>query len=386
MKRFSIISGFLISLFLISNKGYSQIPTKVEGTIINQGSNVVEVFGRPNDNTINGRLFLGINIAVSIADKGVNNPTNAQITATSLIPNLTITPDPGNPFIVSGRAYYSYLLNDNGVTTTTTWAANTDNGIMSLTFPSDPNTLSMRLDDLSPDGGPNGQLYWYVSLIYAGGGDATDYSTMFYGTGAVNNSGIFASYVPLQFPVPVKFTTFAATKNDDAAILSWAVQNESLSHYEIERSFNGVDFTKVTSIQAKSTGNFISSTYSYTDNNLSSLKSSGVIYYRIKEVDQDGKVTYTEIKSVRLTGRGIIIGAYPNPAKSDISITADLTEDSKLSIVLSDATGKQVKQLITNGAKGINVSKLSMEGLASGSYMLKVSTGSEIKTLPIIKE
>src|ERR1700739_1310153 len=106
MKRFSIISGFLISLFLISNKGYSQIPTKVEGTIINQGSNVVEVFGRPNDNTINGRLFLGINIAVSIVDKGVNNPTNAQITATSLIPNLTITPDPGNPFIVGGRAYY----------------------------------------------------------------------------------------------------------------------------------------------------------------------------------------------------------------------------------------------------------------------------------------
>lgn len=37
----------------------------------------------------------------------------------------------------------------------------------------------MRLDDLSPDGGANQQMYWYVNVI--GNGDLTDYSTMFYG-------------------------------------------------------------------------------------------------------------------------------------------------------------------------------------------------------------
>ncbi len=192
--------------------------------------------------------------------------------------------------------------------------------------------------------------------------------------------------VPLtNVPVPVRFSGFTATKKDNSALLNWSVENESslTDRYEVERSANGIDFIKIASVAPK--GNGGSNNYDFTNFNLSSFKSSGVIYYRIKQFDKDGKYIYSEIRAVRLDGKGISIAVYPNPIKDVANVTLDLIEAAPVAIFITDAAGKEIQRIQLQGNKGTNIQKINMTSLASGTYLIKVSAGGEIKTLSVVK-
>lgn len=388
MKKFIISASVL---FMAVFTGYAQV--KIQGTITDPspGGNKVQVYGRNNSSTdLTAVLFGNINFAVSIPDQGAGNPTNAQITVTSKIPSLDPpAADPGNPFIIAGRAYYSYIMTSNVDVTTSTWPANTNNPIAEITFPANTYFSGMKLDDLSPGGGPNGQMFWYVQVN--GAGDITDYTTMFFGGVALpptNNASASPSFVPLQpfSVVPVKFLGFTAIKNNNSALLNWSVENEdaNTANYEVEKSLNGIDFSKIGTLPALNNGR-TSNVYSYTQTNLSSIRSSGVIYFRIKQIDRDGKFVYTEIRSVRLDSKGLAVGVYPNPIKLTANVSFDLAEASDVLIKVIDASGKQVAISQVQGFKGANVSKVNMAKLATGSYTLSVQAGTDVKTITVVK-
>ncbi len=186
-------------------------------------------------------------------------------------------------------------------------------------------------------------------------------------------------------PIPVKFTAFTAVKKDNNGLLNWQVENESAvtDHYEIERSFNGRDFTSIANTVAKS-NNSNTNAYEYTDNNLKALRAD-IIYYRIKQVDKDGKFVYTEIRSIRLDGKSFSASVFPNPVTSTGSVNVDVLEDVKINIILTDAAGKEMQKATIDGKKGLNVYKLNMSSLAAGTYQLKVIAGNESKIIPVVK-
>lgn len=187
-------------------------------------------------------------------------------------------------------------------------------------------------------------------------------------------------------PVPVLFLSFTATKSGDDALLSWNVSNESslTKYYIIERSTDKINFTPVETILAKNNG-IINNSYNLTDIKLSTLRSSGVIYYRIKQVDADGKTIYSEIKTVRLSGKNFGVRVSPNPAKTHTIATIDLEEASPIIINVTDIAGKRIKQIKMGGVKGENVKKVDLTGLATGSYMLKVFSGEQSQTVALVK-
>ncbi|MEP6675221.1 MAG: T9SS type A sorting domain-containing protein [Ferruginibacter sp.] len=184
--------------------------------------------------------------------------------------------------------------------------------------------------------------------------------------------------------VPVKFTGFTATKRNDDAVLNWTVENESsiTDRYEIERSLNAVDFTKIATVAPKYSGS--SNVYDATDLRLSSVRTNGAIYYRIKQIDKDGKFIYSEIKSVRMD-KGLVISTYPNPVKDVTTVTLDLLEAADVSIAVNDAAGKELQKITIKGQKGINTKKVDLGAYAAGTYLLKVSIGSDVKTLSVVK-
>ncbi|MBL0145852.1 MAG: T9SS type A sorting domain-containing protein [Chitinophagaceae bacterium] len=356
------------------------------------GGTTVRVYGKP-DVAFNNILFRNINIAISIPDQGVgNNPTNAQITVTSQIPNLSLSPEPGNPFIANGRAFYSFVFTDNGLTTTTTWAANSSNPAVDFVFPTNSYFPGMRLVDVSPSGGPNSQMYWYVEVI--GPGDVTDYANMYYGSVSlppVNTGGIDTSWVALQ-PIsilPIKSVTFNVTKNYNDAVLTWKVENEdnSADKYEVERSINGVDFFKIATVAPKSNG-LAYNNYTSTDVNIASLVSNGLVYYRIKQVYKNGKFDYTETKYIKLSNnKGFNVSVFPNPVKDVATLNVDLNTASDVFVLVTDAAGKAIQKFTVNGVAGGNSKKLNMASLAAGTYMIKVTTASnEQKTIVVVKE
>lgn len=390
MKKYIYSSVILLSL-LSTVSVNSQ--TRVQGTLVDMGvGNAVRVYGRPNQ-ALNNVLFGNINVTISVPSQGASNPTNAQIIVNTLIPNLSVTAEPSNPTIQGGRAFYSFIFNDNAVTTTTTWPANSSSPIAEFVFPNNSFFPGMRMYDLSPSGGPNGQMYWYVQVN--GSGDITDYTNMFYGVPVLlplNTGGADSSWVPLQPAtiIPVKFVSFTAVKNNNDALLTWKVDNEDAGtdKYEIERSVNAVDFVKTATVPAKNNG-LSSNTYSSTDLNLSSLvlNANGVIYYRIKQIDKDGRFVYTEIRNIKLSGiKGFNASIFPNPVKDVATLNVDMNAAEDVMVIVSDAAGKELQKLVIHAAAGGNTRRIAMGNYAAGTYLIKVATGVEQKTLSVVKQ
>lgn len=373
----------------------SVISQTVKGTIADKGSNKIGIYGQSTVD-LNNVLFRNINVTFSIADQGAGNPTNAQIVLAPGIPNLDLVPVStfgGNPYVFGGRAYYSYIMSDNGLTTTSTWPANRkDNLIADFTFPTNTYFPSLRLDDVSADGGPNGQMYWYVEII--GAGDITNYGTMFFGTPALpptNNGGATPSFVPLQpiSVIPVKFMSFTATKVNNDALLKWEVANEDANteKYELERSLNGTDFETFATV-LKSASTATSKSYISNDVDVAGRVSAnnGIVYYRVKQLDKDGRFLYTEIRNIKFGAiKGFGVNVFPNPVKEIATVNIDVMNAGEITIMITDASGKEMQRLNMNAAAGGNTKKINMAAYAAGTYLFKVSAGTENKVITVVK-
>jgi hypothetical protein len=397
MKKFIIP---ILSLTLgLSFTGFSQV--KIQGTITDPapGGNKVAVYGKNNSATdLSNVLFGNITLTFSIVDQtltGGTNPTEAQIVKASKIPSLDILPvDGNNPYIQNGRAYYSYNMTNISSATLpndgSTWlAGSVSNQIAEFTFPTNTFFPDMRLEDLSPDGGPNAFMFWYVQVN--GAGAITDDTEKFFGTVIIpptNGGSAAPSFVPLQpfSVVPVKFLGFTAIRSNNNAILNWQVENEDINtaKYEVEISTGGVSFERIASINPLNNGRS-SNVYSFTKENISALRNAGVIYFRIKQIDRDGKFVYTQIRSIRLDGKSFSAAAFPNPLKDLTKLTIDLAQDETISIQVTDVLGKQLSNVQLQGVKGPNFRDINLGKYSNGTYMIKVQAGTEVKTLSVVK-
>ncbi len=258
--------------------------------------------------------------------------------------------------------------------------------MVELVFQNGPPSVTTALLVSLTDGGASLNTFFNV---YSSGVDVTNTSAMFYGGTPVNSPLGYSgtSYTNLtNVLLPVKFLGFSAVKKGENALLSWQIENESAitDRYEIERSLNGLDYIKFATVLPKNNGRS-GNTYDLTDLNISSLRSSGVFYYRIKQVDKDGKFIYSEIKNLRLNSKGLAIGVYPNPVRSFANITIDIEQDTDATLSITDGSGKQVQLLQMQLFKGPNIKNIKMDNLAAGSYLLKVQTPTEIKTMAVVK-
>jgi hypothetical protein len=403
MKKIKILSLLILCL---SFKGYTQV-ISVKTSIVNEGGDVVEVFGDPSAN-LTAVTFNEIDLVIGLANAGVANPVASSIVATSLVSNLSnpiIDASFGDSSVQGGRVYYLFKLFDaGGAEPTSTWTTATSNPIASFQFPVDPTTLTMRLEDLTTGGsaytggGTNGNLFQYIDLnsgVISNGagtaGDITAFNPMFYGTGASNNNPTAASFVPLQVadPLPVKFITFTATLQNDDALLSWTVSNEGTGakDYEVQKSIdNGASYTTIDTV-AITNPNASSNTYSYTDANLSSVKStSNVIYYRIKQDDTNGQSTYSSTQIIQLPSKvDPTVTVYPNPVQDVATVKFYLAEDAPVTINLTGINGQVLQTTQLQGAIGENIPTVNMSSLVNGNYVLSVNIDGVAHTFPLVK-
>ncbi len=203
------------------------------------------------------------------------------------------------------------------------------------------------------------------------------------GAGGTTN---FYQTIVTGAPVPVRFSSFSAVKKDNDALLNFTVQNETAvtDRYEVERSVDGYKFDKIRSLAKANNGNS-NNTYDVVDPNLSSIKNAGIIYYRIKQLDIDGALAYTDIKYVRMSDKGGLISAYPNPAKEFTILKLDAVEAGDINIMLINAEGRQFQTTLLKAQKGINIKRIEMSNLPAGSYLIKAIIAGETKTISVIK-
>jgi hypothetical protein len=136
---------------------------------------------------------------------------------------------------------------------------------------------------------------------------------------------IFAQSVFSSGVLPVKFKDFIAVYNNGKTKLTWTTATETNNDYfEIQRSEDAIDFISIG--REKGANNSLAvKSYNATDPN--AFAAGGFLYYRIKQVDKDGQVDFSEIRSVKVPSLSIAFKAYPNPVKDKLNI--HLSEDIK---------------------------------------------------------
>ncbi len=162
--------------------------------------------------------------------------------------------------------------------------------------------------------------------------------------------------------LPIQLKYFTAELINDNSFLRWQTENEiNSSYFNIQRSTDGINFTTIGKVNAS--GNSSSSkTYNYTDN-ISNLN-YGIIYYRIEEVDTDGRTTLSQIRTVKKSSQNLFT-IYPNPATQVISINGKNIQR----IEMYDADGKLV---FTKESVITNFITIRVNNLSTGIYTVVV--------------
>jgi len=186
--------------------------------------------------------------------------------------------------------------------------------------------------------------------------------------------------------LPVKLVSFSAMLNTDKVDLKWTTSSEkNVSHFSIEKSNDGINFSEAGIVFAN--GNTSETmNYSFTDGNINTSQ-AGVIYYRLRSIDIDGKSELSPIKTIRIgkkNEQSISILTYPNPVSSELRITIPASwQGKKVSYELLNSNGQTLIKNIT--AAGSQTETLNVNSLAPGFYIVKVVSNGETAQQKIIK-
>jgi hypothetical protein len=173
------------------------------------------------------------------------------------------------------------------------------------------------------------------------------------------------------------------TINHDITKLDWSTaDNQNISYFEVERSFDGRSFEFVSRINTDNRNDF-SANYSAYDH-IASLSDPTNIYYRLKIKKADGGIRYSGI--IRLPyGSLTKISITPNPVHDVMQVAVHANSDQVAELNIYDMSGKAVRNLKTNLKNGINVISFdNFSDLQNGMYLVIVNAGEETSRQKIV--
>jgi hypothetical protein len=173
-------------------------------------------------------------------------------------------------------------------------------------------------------------------------------------------------------PLPVDLLTFTAEAIPlKKANLNWSTGQELNNNYfEILRSYNGLDFEPIGTVDGSSNSlNVIE--YSYIDATLA--ESYNLVYYRLNQVDYDGKNALSDVRLVNFKNSNALT-IWPIPAKNIVNISSD---NRIVNISMYNNTGEEVE--VIEKRNGI----LDVTNYPSGIYFVEITTetGKQVRKL-----
>jgi hypothetical protein len=201
--------------------------------------------------------------------------------------------------------------------------------------------------------------------------------------GHFDNASVTAT---LASPLPVKIESFTAEANGSIAALNWSVSQEiNVNHYVVEKSFDGKNFSDAGIVFAY--GNSTDKlNYSFSDN-ISNIQAS-IIYYRLRTVDIDGRIEYSETRLIRNGKQAdnmVAILTYPNPVRSELRVTIPAKWQGKEATYQILGSNGQVAKKIESASSN-QTQTVDISTLPPGFYFVIVKCNGETAQQKIVKQ
>ncbi len=196
------------------------------------------------------------------------------------------------------------------------------------------------------------------------------------GTGSITTASIQSSFSPWTFGslsstingLPVTLLSFEGRSGQQQNLLQWQTIDESnISHFEVQKSTNGIDFETFAQVQALNKKQLLSQ-YKAVDNNINQALT---IYYRLKIVEPELPDVFSKIVALRNPQSVVNVLAYPNPFTTAIHLKFMGEQDDLCQVRCYDVLGKLVRQKhFTVSVSGSQHYTIETDGLKPGTYFL----------------
>ncbi|MFN5549262.1 MAG: T9SS type A sorting domain-containing protein, partial [Bacteroidota bacterium] len=211
--------------------------------------------------------------------------------------------------------------------------------------------------------------------------------------GTVSTTAVVTQFGPLTFgslsnsvnPLPIVLKTFNASLGGSTSVwLNWVTSSElNNDYFEVQRSLDGESFEKIAIVKGKGTTT-LENNYQLNDKR----PTRGVNYYRLKQVDFDGKYTYSYVVSVEVDfdAQVFITEIFPNPADSE-NINARVessNQDEPVRLRIFDQLGKLMFSTTVEKPQGQRFEIKLNNKLAAGLYIATFEQGIKRETIRLI--
>ena len=195
----------------------------------------------------------------------------------------------------------------------------------------------------------------------------------------VGNQGCVPA--PNVLALPILLTQFNAKVSGKDVIINWTSALEINNDvYVLERAINNNEFQTIATI--KGAGNSTNlNNYTYTDKD----NTRGVVAYRLKQIDFDGRFSVSSVVFVAKVSGLEILKAYPMPANDVFSLQLINDKNAEVEINIVGVNGQVVMTQKNTLKQGINEVTMNVGEIANGVYMVFIKSNNTVATTRLVK-
>jgi hypothetical protein len=184
-------------------------------------------------------------------------------------------------------------------------------------------------------------------------------------------------------PLPVELTSFSAQTAGNDAKLTWTTAQElNNDQFVVERSVVAGDFVAIGTVKGNGSSTQAHS-YSFTDAGIGAKK-AGTVYYRLRQVDTDGKTSTTTVRALSFAASlSAKLAVYPNPAMATATLDLSALAEGSYQVMLVDLQGRTLRSGTYAGGAAY---PLALQDLPKGTYVVLVRGVSGKLTQTLVKE
>lgn len=193
------------------------------------------------------------------------------------------------------------------------------------------------------------------------------------------NSIVSAGGADANGILPIELIAFVGRQNDHQILIEWSTAAEINNDYMVvEHSSDGRNFVEIGRLIGAGNSTILNQ-YTFQHDK----PAIGINYYRLMQVDYDGKSTYHAIISVVFKEGTLPVTVFPNPVGERLQVQLNEPVEGEVQLQILDMTGRILQEKKTN----FNQNEIiNLERLNAGFYFLKIHTNNNIEVIQFNKK